>query len=104
MERWNGKLTQNAFLRNKLFPWVTIKSYPFFFFRINYHLHNRVNTNSNLQAKKYGGTDMKKTLVICGVVYTIAYVALCGIMVFKPEAYGKWIGKMFNGMTKVLED
>lgn len=47
---------------------------------------------------------MKKTLVICGVVYTIAYVALCGVMVFKPETYGKWIGKMFNGMTKALED
>lgn len=47
---------------------------------------------------------MKKTLVICGVVRTIAYVALCGIMVFKPEACGKWIGKIFNGMEKVLED
>lgn len=47
---------------------------------------------------------MKKILMINMAVYTVVCVGVYGIMLFKPELYGKWVGKMTNGIVKALED
>lgn len=47
---------------------------------------------------------MKKALMITSVVYSVMYIGVCGIMLFKPEVYGKWVGKMTTGIMKAFED
>ena len=47
---------------------------------------------------------MKKALMISSVVYMGLCVGICAAIIVAPEAYGKWVGKMTNGIFKAFEE
>lgn len=46
---------------------------------------------------------MKKTFMICGIAYTVICTGMGIWMICKPEAYGKWTAKFFEGFVGILE-
>ena len=48
-------------------------------------------------------TTMKKAMVLMGIAYTGVCLGMSIWMVARPEAYGRWVSRMLNGMTSIFE-
>ena len=48
-------------------------------------------------------TTMKKAMVLMGIAYTVGCLGMSIWMVARPEAYGRWVGKVLDGMTSIFE-
>lgn len=46
---------------------------------------------------------MKRALMMMGIAYTGLCVGVSIWMIAKPEAYGRWVSRMLNGMTSIFE-